>query len=439
MRRIKCIFLFFVVVIVTILSSPDHGKGVIYIDINSPQVRKFYLALPGIEGFGSTPPEIRREMEETLLQDLTISDLFYLIEREKMPQGGAYITEGNVDYKAWVDAGAEFLLSVGLKAEGERVSADFRLFDVVQHIYIAGKRYRGTQEGVRDMVHRMVDEIIRQLTGEQGIFQTKIAFITDGTGNKEISLMDVDGFNIQPVTQNGSINISPAWHPDGKSLLFTCFRRRNPDLYQIFLSTTSDILLSNARGLNAAPAWSPDGKRIALMMSGDENTEIYLVDSRGKNPLRLTRSWDNKASPAWSPDGKQIAFVADRSRNPQIYIMDLPTGKIRRLTYEGNYNCSPAWSPKGDKIVFAGQVGGVFHIFTIRPDGTGLKRLTKKGNNEHPSWAPNGRHIVFTSKMGGRLGGNADLYIMTADGGGPWRVTNSLPNETEPAWSPWLQ
>jgi TolB protein len=439
MRQLRNISLILLIVVLVIPLYTGTGKGAVYIDIGAPQIRKFYLALPGVEGIGGTPPEIKREMEEALFQDLIIADLFYLLEREKMPEGAGYITEGNVDYEAWEDAGAEFLLSVGLKTEGERVSTEFRLFDVVQHLYVAGKRYRGTQGGVRAMVHRMVDEIIQQLTGEQGVFQTKIACITDSTGNKEISFMDVDGFNMQMVTHNGSINISPAWHPDGKSLLFTCFRRRNPDLYQIFFSTRSDILLSDTPGLNAAPAWSPDGKRIALMMSGDENTEIYLLDSRGKNPLRLTHSWDNKASPAWSPDGKQIAFVSDRSRNPQIYIMDLATGKIRRLTYEGSYNCSPAWSPKGDKISFAGQVGGVFHIYTIRPDGTGLKRLTKEGNNENPSWAPNGRHIVYTSKMGGRLGGNADLYIMTADGGGPWRVTNSLPNETEPAWSPWLQ
>jgi TolB protein len=435
MRRIKCIFLFFVVVIITIFSNPDNGKGVIYIDINSPQIRKFYLALPGVEAFGNIPQQIQQEMEETLLHDLTISDLFYLMEREKLPQGGVYITEETVDFKAWEDAGAEFLLSIGLKAQDDKVTMEFRLFDVVQGIYVAGKRYRGLQEGLRVMVHRMIDEIIQQLTGERGIFQTKIAFITDRTGNKEISLMDVDGFDMQMVTHNGSINISPAWHPDGKSLLYTCFRRRNPDLYQIFFSTRSDILLSDAPGLNATPAWSPNGKRIALMMSGDENAEIYLVDSRGKDPLRLTRSWDNKVSPAWSPDGKQIAFVSDRSRGPQIYIMDLATEKIRRLTYQGNYNCSPAWSPKGDRITFASQEGGSFHVYTIKPDGTDLRRLTREGSNEHPTWAPNGRHIVYAS----RRGGNYDIHIVTADGGGPWRVTNTLPNETEPAWSPWLQ
>lgn len=434
MRRWQRLVVFFGFVMVLFL-PPATGKGIIYIDIDSPQIRKFYLALPEVEAFDSTPEAIQREMEEALTQNLLVSDLFYLMEREKLPQGGVYITEATADFKAWEDAGAEFLLSVGLTVKGDRISTEFRLFDVAQHTYIAGKRYKGSQEGVRIMAHRMIDEVIQQLTGERGIFETRIAFITDSTGNKEISLMDVDGRNVQVVTQNGSINISPAWHPNGKSLVYTCFRRRNPDLYQVFLSTRDAILLSDAPGLNAAPAWSPDAKRIALMMRGNDNTEIYLLNPQGKDPLQLTRSWDNKASPTWSPDGKQIAFVSDRSRGPQIYIMDLATGKSRRLTYQGHYNCSPAWSPKGDRIAYAGQEGGRFHIYTIRADGTGVKRLTKEGSNEYPTWAPNGRHIAYAS----RRGGNYDIYMVTADGGGPWRVTNSLPNETEPAWSPWLQ
>jgi hypothetical protein len=145
MRLLQWLFVFCVLTL-GVLFTPTVSKGIIYIDIGAPQIRKFYLALPGVEGIGGTPPEIRREMEEALFQDLTISDLFYLLERGKLPQGGGYITEGNVDFKAWEDAGAEFLLSVGLKAEGERLSTEFRLFDVVQHIYIAGKRYRGTRD-----------------------------------------------------------------------------------------------------------------------------------------------------------------------------------------------------------------------------------------------------------------------------------------------------
>jgi len=425
----------FLVCVVIVLLLPTASKGDVYIDIGSPQIRKFYLALPAITDLGGLPQGMKQEAEETLTQDLIISDLFYLKKRAELPPQAVYITEANVDFKQWEDAGAEFLLSVGLKAEGDTTAVEFRLFDVVQHIYIAGKRYKGVQGEVRVMIHRMIDEVIQQLTGERGIFQTQIAFITDRSGNKEVSLMDVDGRNETMVTQNGSINISPAWHPDGRSLLYTCFQRRNPDLYQIVLSTGRAVLLSAAEGLNAAAEWSPDGKRIALMMRGDGNSEICLLNPQGKDSVQLTRSWDNKASPTWSPDGKQIAFVSDRSGSPQIYIMDLATQKIRRLTYEGSYNCSPAWSPKGDKIAFARQEGGTFHIYTIRPDGIDVKKLTREGSNEYPSWAPNGRHIVFAS----RRGGSYDLYIITADGGGPWRVTDSPSSETEPAWSPWLR
>jgi TolB protein len=435
MRAFKKLLLFFLLLMAASLWLPEPGRGIIYIDINSPETRKFYLALPAITALGQLPQGMKEEVEKTTTQDLVMADLFYLPERAKLPVPAAYITEENVDFKQWEDAGIEFLLSIGLKAEKDTISIEFRLFDCVQHIYIAGKRYTGSQGEVRVMAHRTIDEVIKQLTGERGIFQTKIAFVTDRTGNKEIALMDVDGHHEKMVTKNGSINISPAWNPDGRSLLYTCFQRRNPDLYQVFLATGSSILLSAAPGLNATAAWSPDGKEIALMMRGKDNTEIYLLNPQGKDPVQLTRSWDNKTSPSWSPDGKQLAFVSDRSGSPQIYILDLASQKLRRLTYEGGYNCSPAWSPKGDKIAFSRQEENGFHIYTIRPDGSDVRRITREGNNENPSWAPDGRHIVFSS----RRGGDFAIYMTTADGGGPWRVTTSEANETEPTWSPWLQ
>jgi TolB protein len=435
MRQLKKLSLLFLLVMAAVLWHPETGKSIIYIDINSPQARKFYLALPAITDLGQLPQGMREEVEKTITQDLVMADLFYLVEKTKLPPQAAYITEENVDFNQWEEAGAEFLLSMGLKAEGDTIAMEFRLFDVIQHVYIAGKRYRGSPAEVRVMAHRAIDEVIKQLTGERGVFQTKIAFVTDRTGNKEIALMDVDGHPVKMLTQNGSINISPAWHPDGRSLLYTCFQRRNPDLYQVFIATGNSVLLSAAPGPNAAAAWSPDGKSIALMMRGKDNTEIYLLNSQGKDPEQLTHSWDNKTSPTWSPDGKQIAFVSDRSGSPQIYILDLASQKQRRLTYEGSYNCSPVWSPKGDKIAFARQEEGGFHLYTIRPDGTDVRRITREGSNENPSWAPDGRHIAFAS----RRGGNYAIYITTADGGGPWKVTTSESNKTEPAWSPWLQ
>jgi TolB protein len=435
MGPIKKLSLFFLVLVAVSLWLPETGRGIIYIDINSPETRKFYLGLPPIMALGQLPSGMKEEVEKTVTQDLAMADLFYLPDRAKQPAPAGYITEENVNFKQWEDAGIEFLLSIGLKAERDTVSIEFRLFDVIQHIYIAGRRYTGSPAEVRGMAHRTIDEVIKQLTGERGIFQTKIAFVTDRTGNKEIALMDVDGHNEKMLTQNGSINIFPAWNPDGRSLLYTCFQRRNPDLYQVFLATGSSVLLSAIPGPNASAAWSPDGKGIALMMRGKGNTEIYLLNPQGKDPVQLTRSWDNKASPAWSPDGKELAFVSDRSGSPQIYILDLTSQKPKRLTYEGSYNCSPAWSPKGDRIAFARQEESGFQIYTIRPDGTDVRKITREGSNENPSWAPDGRHIAFSSRRSGK----SAIYITTTDGGGSWRVTNSEANETEPAWSPWLQ
>ena len=420
----------------TVVFASPSGHAIIYINIDSPNVRKFYLALPEVSRLGPAPETVAAQLTQSLTRDLTISNLFHMMETEGLPQQGVYVTDKTVDYGTWAMAGAEFLLSVGLSVEGDAANVEFRLFDVIQSIYIAGKRYRGPAASIRTMAHRMADEIMYQLTGERGIFQTKIAFVSARSGNKEIYAMDVTGQGVEQLTRNGSINISPAWSPDGKSVVYTAYMRRNPDLYQTFSSTGRTILLSSAPGLNAAADWSPDGRRLALMMGSEGESDIFTINSDGTSPTPLVRSWSSEASPCWSPDSKEIAFVSDRAGTPQIYIVEVGSKRVRRLTFEGSYNCTPAWSPKGDKIAFAGRSEGRFHIFTIRPDGTDLRKLTRTGNNESPSWAPNGRHLAFASTQGGTY----DIVVMTADGGGPWKVAAaSNSHDTDPSWSPWLQ
>lgn len=421
--------------IMALAFAPTSGHAIIYINIDSPNIRKFYLAFPEVNRLGPAPQPVAAQLADTLTRDLTISNLFHMMDTQGLPQRGVYVTDKTIDYGSWAMAGAEFLLSVGLSVEGDSANVEFRLFDVIQGIYIAGKRYRGPAANIRTMAHRMADEIMYQLTGERGIFQTRIAFVSDRGGNKEIYTADGTGQGVEQLTRNGSINISPAWSPDGKSVVYTAYMRRNPDLYQTFPSTGRTILLSSAPGLNAAADWAPDGRRLALMMGNEGDADIFIINSDGTTPTRLVRSWSNEASPSWAPDGKEIAFVSDRSGTPQIYIVDVGTKKVRRLTFEGSYNCTPAWSPKGDRIAFAGRAEGRFHIFTIRLDGTDLRKLTTAGNNESPSWAPNGRHLTFSSTQGGTY----DIVVMTADGGGPWKIAASKDHETDPSWSPWLQ
>lgn len=414
---------------------PGISRGIIYIEVDSPQFRLYNLAFPTVRPLGVPDPDVTKELEAILTRNLIIAHLFRLLPRESLPQKEAFVTPWEIDYPAWKETGAEFLLSVGYEVRGTRLSLCFYLFDCVQGHPIGAKRYRGSLAELRPMVHRLMDDLLQMLTGQRGFFSSKIAFISDISGLKEIYVVDPDGGKWQPLVQNGSINISPSWSPDGKRLLFTCFRRRNPDLYEFHLPTGKVRLLSGRPGPNAAASYSPDGRRIALMMRGEEGTDIFLMPADGGPPRRITRNPANETSPTWSPDGRKIAFVSDRTGSPQIYVKDLNSGKSSRITFVGPYNCSPAWSPKGDWIAYSGRWEGRFRIFLVRPDGSDLRLITQgPGDHEDPSWAPNGRHIVFSSNAHGSY----DLYVTTSDGGGPWRITSAKGNETEPAWSPLL-
>jgi TolB protein len=434
MKHILRILGSFVLVLALCLLTVSQAMAIVYIKIDSPSIRKFYLALPEVQIMPPASTQESAVLRDVLLQDLTITNLFNLMESRALPQQQVHVTEKNIDYTAWANAGAEFLLSTVVSIEAGAVVTEFRLFDVVQGTYITGKRYKGTANSMRLMAHRMADEVFYQLTGERGIFETKLAFVSNRTGNKEIYIADYDGHNIHAVTRNGSINMSPAWAPDGNSILFTCFRRRNPDLYQVHLATGRISLVSSETGLNAAPDWSPDGSRIALMMRGKGDSDIYVINKDGSNRQKLYGSWANEASPSWSPDGKQLAFVSDRSGTPQIYVLDVRTGGTRRLTYQGGYNSSPVWSPRGNSIAYVGRDGGGLHVYTIQADGTEVRKLTTVGSNESPSWAPNGRYLAYASRRGGKY----DVCIVTENGAGPWKIGESDANETAPAWSPWL-
>ena len=386
----------------------------VYIYIDSPATTKFPVAIPHFKNLGSVPDthHISTSLSSVISQDLEISGLFRLIDPDTFLEdpGNSAITGDRINWRDWLDIGAEALIKGGFYVEESRITIEARLFDIVRGSFITGKRYYGKPDDLRLISHKFSDEVMYRLTGHKGIFQTQIAFVSDISGKKEIYLMDFDGRNRVKITNHRSIILSPAWSPDGKTLIFTSYRDRNPDIFTKDLFYGQEKKVSHYRGINIAPDWSPDGEKIVLTLSQDDgNSDIYIINLNGEKVSRLTDDWANDVSPCWSPDGKEIAFVSNRSGNPQIYIMKIGNGNVRRLTFEGGYNTSPAWSPKGDKIAFAGRRGNTFNIYTINKDGSGLNPLTfNSGSNEGPTWSPDGRHIAFSSSRSG----SKKIYII---------------------------
>lgn len=412
----------------------------VYIYIDAPATSKFPIAVPRFKNMNALPDQqgISTSLAQVIAQDLELSGLFRLITPppflENTDDGG--LTGERIRWNEWSLLGAEALIQGGFFQEDNGIRVEARLFDVIKGSFIAGKRYFGKADDLRLIGHKFSDEVMHRLTGQRGIFLTKIAFVSDRSGKKEIYLMDYDGHQLTQVTDHQSITLSPAWSPDGKQLLFTSYKKGNPDVYLRELFYGRESRISHYSGLNIAPEWSPDGKKIVLTLSEDRgNADIYIINLKGEKISRLTSEWANDVSPTWSPDGGEIAFVSNRSGTPQIYTMEVASKKVKRLTFEGNYNTSPAWSPRGDRIAFAGRREGSFAILTVNRDGSDLRQLTPDGVNcEDPSWAPNGRYLAFSSSRSGRK----KIYIMLADGSGQKAVTTGTGNDTNPSWSPFL-
>jgi len=433
---VKAIILFFMFII-SFSGRPALGVSELYIDVTKPYFKKIVIAVPYPYRDGSFQKDdnLSREMALILANDLRISGLFEVIDNPLLVSAIAE-SEGSVkvDFNQWRGLGAQVVVKCDYSlVEGKKLAIRCRLYDLLREEQVLGKGYGGDQNLLRRMVHKLSDEIVLKITGEKGMAETKIAFVSDVSGHKEVYKIDFDGHNLERLTRNRSIALSPAWSPDGKRIAYTSYYEGNPDLYFMSRDGSYQVATSTFPGLNATPDWSPDGSRIALALSKDGNAEIYTFRVDGTDFRRLTRHQSSDWSPSWSPDGKRIAFGSDRTGTPEIYIMNNDGGDVRRLTQQGSYNDSPAWSPKGDLIAFASRQKGLFDIWVIGSDGSNPQRLTSNsGNNESPFWSPDGRYIVFSSNRGGR----SDVYIMNSDGSNQRRLTFLGGNNYCPSWSP---
>jgi TolB protein len=424
--------IFFLIYLSCIFIAAKMSSARVYIDIEAPELQPLPIAIDQFKNIDGYQPDLAPKIMKILTNDLTISGFFEIIHQGEFPQGND-ATANPPNYMSWSTSRAEALVTGGYSAKDERLAIEFRLFDLVEKAFLSGRRYEGSVKDLREIIHHLANEITYWITGERGIFDTKIAFVSTATGNKEIYTIDFDGHNLRQITNNGSINLSPAWSPNGRVIAFTSYIKRNPDLYLIDLTRMVQTMLSTKPGLNAAPAWSPDGSRMALMMRREGNSEVFIMNRDGTHPKRLTKGWSSEASPTWSPNGREIAFVSDRAGSPQIYTMDINGRNVKRLTFLGSYNASPSWSPKGNKITYCGRLDGLFDICTINGDGTGIRRLTESsGNNEDPVWSPDGRYIAFSSTREGQ----SRIYVMNANGANQRRLTSTKGKESSPTWSP---
>lgn len=411
----------------------------VYIDITAPHLRRIPTAVPIFKnlGRGNEHEELAATLADLLADTIDFTGFFKILDRESFletPQEAGIVREA-ISFKNWTDVGAELLIKGGFQYQDGRLKVELRLFDTFGGRLTIGKRYTGHLEDHRRMIRRFCNDIIRHLTGHEGIFDTQIAFVSTTQGNKEIYIADFDGYNPRQFTNTGAITLFPAWSSDGRWLAYTDYRRGKPDLYIRNIKAQQGTVTS-FKGSSITPSWAPGQFALAASLSHKGNPTLYLLTGKGKIIKRLTHHWGIDVSPSWSPDGKALAFVSDRSGSPQIYIRNMDDGKIRRLTFEGSYNTCPQWSPRGNFIAYSGMVRDQgIDIYLISLNGAPPIQLTRNaGNNESPTWSPDGSLIAFASTREGP----SRIYVMNANGSNQRRLLALQGDQTSPSWSPRL-
>ena len=434
MRR-RTIPLYILIMSVILLRPSMSWAEYDVIDITKPFLRKIPLAVPSFKNAtGSGEEKQASQTAADFLSDsLDFTGFFKILDRGSFlfdpERNGVTLTDLN--FQNWTVVGAELLVTGYYSLNGDNITIELRLFDTFKARRVLGKKYTGKLSNQRNIILRFCTEVINYLTGNRGVFFSKIAFVSNGTGNKEIYISAFDGYNPRRLTTNNAITLFPAWSADGKRLAFTSYKAGNPDLYIRNLGDARETKLSK-QGINITPAWRPGKNELAATLSFSGDQEIYLLTGSGKIIKRLTKSRGIDVTPTWSPDGNKIAFVSNRSGSAQIYIKDLASGRVNRLTYEGSKNTQPSWSPRGDKIAYTSQMDGGHHIFTIGTDGQNPVQLTyEPRDNEAPTWSPDGSLIAFSSN---RQGPNR-IFVMTAFGTDQRRLLVLAGEQTNPKWS----
>ena len=375
---------------------------------------------------------LNQKISEIVLADLERSGQFRSV---KTPVG-AFDEAIKPDLSALRQVGADALASGSIiKLADGRFDVRFRLWDVVKGQDLGGQSFMVASSDLRLAAHRVADYIYEKLTGDKGIFSTRIAYVTKAAQRYQLWVADADGENSQSALASPEPIISPAWSPDGNQLAYVSFESRKPVVYVHNVSSGKRRLIANFKGSNSAPAWSPDGKTLAVTLSRDGGSQLFLLNASGGEPRRLIQSSSIDTEPVFSPDGQSIYFVSDRGGSPQIYRVLINGQGVERVTFTGNYNISPAMSSDGRWMAYISRVGGAFKLHVMELAGGGSKAITETSADESPSFSPNGKLLVYATQQQGREA----LMTSTLDGKVKARLNGQTGDIREPDWGPFYK
>lgn len=394
--------------------------------------------------FGGPPLHDRAGQEATDIAGIVAFDLkrsgqFEAIAPEQMLQHPTLAQE--VSFRDWRIQKVDYLvIGRGSQAAGGDVSIQYQLLDVTAEREIGNAAFTVPPALIRDVAHRISDQIYERVTGIRGAFSTKILYVlveAPGTPSAVYRLLmaDADGERERTLFRSGEPLLSPSWSPDSQRVAYVSFETGRSTIVVQNLRDGSRSHVAAYRGINGAPAFSPDGKQLAMSLSRDGNAEIYVKDLASEELRRVTRNPSAiDTEPSWSADGGSLIFTSDRGGKPQIYRLDLATGYPERLTFSGDYNARARLLPDGQHLVYVHRRAGVYHIAWQDLERDAVHLLTETALDESPSLAPNGTMMMYATRQQGK----GILAVVSIDGRVKYTLPSAAGDVREPAWSPFI-
>lgn len=394
------------------------------VEVSGVGMTQIPIALSAFRGDEQSPHKIAAIVQA----DLERSGQF------KIADTGASLDESSKpDLTVIRQRGADALIagSVTRLADG-RFDVRFRLWDSVRNQDLGGQSHAVVAGDLRLAAHRIADFVYERLTGDKGVFSTRVSYVTKAVSTYNLWVADADGENAQSALSSPEPIISPSWAPNGNQLAYVSFEARKPVVYVHDVATGRRRLVASFKGSNSAPTWSPDGRSIALTLSRDGGSQLYVMDANGGEPKRLMQSSAIDTEPVYTADGRTIYFVSDRGGSPQIYRVSVNGANAERVTFSGSYNISPALSSDGKWLAYVSRVNGAFKLHVMDIASGSVSAITETSADENPSFSPNSRLIIYATLLQGREA----LMTTTLDGRIKARLAGQSGDIREPDWGP---
>lgn len=339
-------------------------------------------------------------------------------------------------FRNWRAVNVDYLVVGSVKSNGQGgYYVRFQILDVYQQRVLAGYRIAAGPDEMRKAAHTVSNKIYQTLTGHQGYFRSRIAYVTvkrqNGHARYRLMVSDYDGHDPRVLVSSRSPIMSPVWHPAGTKIAYVVIdRERGRAAVRILDLITGTMREISARpGLNSAPAWSPTGNKMALTLSYRGNPDIYIYNLITNNLRQLTHSPAIDTGPSWSPNGEYIAFTSGRGGNPQIYRIPARGGVAERLTFQGESNQHAVYSPDGERLAMVRGTDNGYRIAVLDRKTNNVRIVSDGPMDGSPSFAPNGQALIFARQARGSL-------AMVSLRSGAMRSLKQAGQVREPAWGP---